>query len=274
MKKKLLVCFTLLFAILAGCKSMEHFFQKPTVSFDKMSISGMSLFDADLLFSFSVNNPNPIGGTIRKGQYRLSIEDFIVAEGVLDKGVSLQARGSRSIDLPVHINFMDLFRSASALAAKNEVPYSLTGSFDVMGFDTPFENKGHISLPEFPEISLDSVRISRLDLSGAEMGVILTVANPNRFSINLDGLRYSMDMGGMRFVSGEKDNIPAIDPSGQESIAIPVGVDFINMGRAAMNLLSGNTAPFQLSGDMRFRLPGGRTETLKYSSSGETKILR
>lgn len=274
MKKKLLVCFTLLFAILAGCKSMEHFFQKPTVSFDKMSISGMSLFDADLLFTFTVNNPNPIGGTIRKGQYRLSIEDNLVTEGVLNKGVSLKAGGSRSIDLPVHINLMDLFRSANALAAKTEVPYSLNGSFNVMGFDIPYENKGRISLPDFPEISLDSVRISRLDLSGAEMAVILSIANPNRFSINLDGLRYSMDIGGMRFVSGEKDNVPEIEPSGQESITIPVGVDFINMGRAAMNLLSGNTAPFQLSGAMRFRLPGGGTEILEYSSSGETEIRR
>lgn len=274
MKKKLFVCFILFIAVLAGCKSMEHFFQKPTVSFEKMSIDAMSLFDADLLFTFSVNNPNPIGGTIRKGQYRLSIEDSLVAEGVLDKGVSLQAGGTRSIDLPVHINFMDLFRSAGALALKNEVPYSLSGSFDVMGFDIPYENEGRISLPDFPEISLDSVRVSRLDLSGAEMAVILSVANPNRFSVNLDGMSYSMDVGGMRFVSGETDNIPAIEPSGQESIAIPVSVDFINMGRTAMNLLSGNTAPFQLIGNMRFRLPGGRIETLEYSSSGEAPILR
>ena len=274
MKKIWLVCFTLLVTALAGCQSMEHIFQKPTVSFEKMSISGMSLFDADLLFTFRIDNPNPIGGTIRKGQYRLSIEDFIVAEGVLDKGVSLQARGSRSIDLPVHINFMDLFRSANALAAKNEVPYTLAGSFDIMGFDIPYENEGRISLPEFPEVSLDSVRISRLDLSGAEMAVILSVANPNRFSINLDGLHYSMDMGGMRFVSGEKDSVPEIEASGKESITIPVGVDFINMGRAAMNLLSGDTAPFQLSGAMRFRLPGGGTQTLEYSSSGQTEIRR
>ena len=154
------------------------------------------------------------------------------------------------------------------------MPYALTGSFDVMGFDIPYENEGRIALPTFPEISLDSVRISRLDLSGAEMAVIMSVANPNRFAINLDGLRYSMDMGGMRFVSGEADNIPEIEPSGQESIVIPAGVDFMNMGRAAMNLLTGNTAPFQLSGEMRFRLPGGRTETLGYSSSGETEIRR
>lgn len=274
MKKIWFVCFVLIVAAFAGCKSMEHIFQKPTVSFERMSITGMSLFDADLLFTFTVNNPNPIGGTIRKGQYRLSVGDNLVAEGVLDKGVSLQARGARSIDLPVHINFMELFRSASALAAKNEVPYTLAGSFDIMGFDIPYENAGRISLPQFPEISLDSVRISRLDLSGAEMAIILSVANPNRFSINLDGLRYSMDMGGMRFVSGEKDDVPEIEPAGKESITIPVGLDFMNMGRAAMNLLSGNTAPFQLSGAMRFRLPGGGTETLEYSSSGETEIRR
>ncbi len=265
-----------LFAALSitGCKMMEPFIAKPTVTFEKMHLQEMSLFDATFLFTFAVHNPNPMGITIQRGDYKFLLEDAVMASGTVDRQLSVKARGSGLIDLPVHINFMDFFQSVNALALRDEMAYDLSGSFDVMGFTIPYKTGGKMTLPNFPEISVKNLMISELSLSGAKMNLILSVANPNAFAIGMDGLKYTLETGGITLARGTAQNISEIGKNERQDISIPVEVDFIAMGRQAMRLLDGNTAPYALSGDMHFTVPGGGKKTLPFSRTGEMSLSR
>lgn len=258
----------------AGCKMMAPFLAAPTVSFQQMRIQDMSLFDATLLFAFTVHNPNPVGATIRKGDYHLTIEDASMAKGTVDKPIRVAAGGSAPIEVPVHVNFMDLFNSINALALRDEVAYGLSGTFDVMGVSIPYNTQGKLALPEFPEISVTSLTVSELGLSGARINVVLSVANPNEFAVAVDGLRYALETGGMTLVDGSTQSLPRIEKNDRLALSVPVELDFLSVGRQAMRLLEGNTAPYLISGEMYFNVPGGGRKTLPFSKDGHVSLRR
>lgn len=257
---------------LPACKMMTPFISKPTVSYEKMTLQGASLFDADLLFTFNVHNPNPVGINVRQGTYDFAIEGSSMASGTVDRQLSVAGGGTGSIDLPVHVNFMDLFDSIAALAHHDRVAYTLSGSFDVMGFTIPYKTEGELPLPSLPEVSVASMSVSDVSLFGARLDIILAVNNPNAFAIGLDQLAYSLDIGDIPILSGETENIRQIDENKAATIAVPVKLDALSMGRAAMRLLDGSTAPYSIRGEMRFSTPGGGTRTLPFSRSGEASL--
>ena len=272
-KKHVIWLFAAVFCI-AGCRMIEPFFAKPTVSFEKMTLQDMTLFDATLLFTLAVHNPNPMGIVIQKANYTLSIDEAQMASGTMDKHLSVQAGGFSTFDLPVHIHFMDFFKSASALALRDEVAYDLSGSFDVMGFTIPYNARGRFKLPEFPEISVKSINVSQLSLSGASINVMLSVANPNDFAVGLDGFRYALETGGHKLVDGSVQSLPKIGKNERVDIAVPVDISFLSAGRAARHLLESSAAPYTLTGDMVFNVPGAGKKTVPFSRTGNVSLTR
>jgi LEA14-like dessication related protein len=257
-----------------GCKMVEPFFTKPIVSYENVALQDMSLFDATLLFTFAVDNPNAIGVVLQKGTYDFTIENYSMVSGTVDEQIRVKAGGSESINVPVHVNFMDFFNSISAFAHRDEVAYVLSGSFDIMGFTIPYKTGGKLALPEFPEISLETINISDISLSKAKINVLLAVTNPNNFAIGLDQLQYSLNVGGFDFLAGATETIRGIDKNERVTISVPLEMDFISMGRSAMHLLEGNPMTYKLSGDMRFSMPVGGTKDLPFSRVGEVSLNR
>lgn len=271
---RLTVLILLIVLPVAGCKMIEPFFTKPTVSYEKMSLQDMSLFDTTMLFTFRVDNPNPVGVVIQKGSYDLTIEGDSMASGTVEDQIRVMAGGYESIQLPVHIHFMDFFNSAAVLAQRDEVAYVLSGSFDVMGFTIPYETGGKLVLPEFPKISVESMNILELSLSRAKINIVLAVTNLNDFAIGLDRLRYSLDVGEFNFLAGAMESLREIDKNDRVQISVPLDMDFISMGRSVMDLLGRDSAAYRISGDMRFNTPGGGTRDLPFSRAGEVVLSR
>lgn len=274
MKYRKILWIFLIVLSLTGCKAMEPFFSKPTASFDKMTIQEMSLFDATLLFTFTVNNPNPLGVTVQKGTYDLNIEGASAASGTIDKQIRLEPGGSGLVELPVHVSFMDFFSSVMALARQDEAAYTLSGSFDVMGFDIPYETSGTFALPDFPQISVEALNIRNLSFSGAAIDIVLAVTNPNAFALAIDQLDYALDVGGMPILAGVTEPMREMEKNERMNISVPMEINFISMGRSAMNLLNKNTAPYEISGEMHFNIPDQKTRRLSFSRTGELSLDR
>ena len=101
--KKSLVNILLLSGILCitGCQSLEHFFQKPTVTFNTIKIKDMSLNEATAVFYFDVNNPNPVGSTLSRLTYDLAVNQKSIASGTADQGLQLPAKGTTTVGQPI-----------------------------------------------------------------------------------------------------------------------------------------------------------------------------
>lgn len=274
MKKHLLLLLMAAALIAGGCKSLEPFFARPDVSFETLSVKDMSLTQATLVFTFRVHNPNPMGVNVNAATYDLRIDDRPMARGTFDDGIRLPAAAARSMDLPVTINFTDVFQNFAAMATRESVPYVLSGSFNMLGFDLPYRTEGSLPVPKLPRISLKSVRVGKVGFSGADLDFILTLANPNPFPVHPAGLDYAIELGGIRFLSGQTQTVSAVGANGTTQVTIPATIDFIGLGRTAMHLLNNASAPYNLSGNLRFDLPGTGQQALAFDKSGQVSLVR
>lgn len=57
-------------------------------------------------------------------------------------------------------------------------------------------------------------------------------------------------------------------------LSVPVDLNFFSMGRQAIRLLEGNTAPYLIFGEMYFNVPGGERKTLPFSRDGRVSLRR
>ncbi len=273
--KKHLLWFLMVAALIAGgCKSLEPFFAKPDISFETLSFKDMSLTQGTLVFTFRVHNPNPMGVSVNAAAYDLQIGDRPMAKGTFDQGIRLPPAAARFVDLPVTINFMDVFRNLSTMANRDSVPYSLSGSFDILGFDVPYRTDGTLPVPKIPRVSLKTVQVGQVGFSGADLDFILTLDNPNPFGIQPAGLDYTIELGGIRFVSGRTQNISTVAANGATRITVPVAIDFIDIGRTAMHLLNNPSASYKVSGNLKFDHPTAGQQAFAFDKTGQVSLVR
>jgi len=251
---------------------MDALFKKPTVEFDHINLKDMSLFGATLLFYFNVNNPNPIGGTLDHLTYQLTIDEKSIASGNSEQGLHIASGVTESVELPVAINFFDVAESLAGLAEKDEIAYDLSGTFAVMGFTLPYHTNGKLPVPKLPEINLKEVNVSSLSWAGAALNFILELNNPNAFEMTMNSLEYNISMGGNSFLSGKSKKNLSISEKGQTTVEIPLKVNFLQLGKSAVNLLSGQSTGYELNGAMNFLVPGMGEKKFQFNKSGKTLI--
>jgi len=273
--KKSLVNILLLSGILCitGCQSLEHFFQKPTVTFNTIKIKDMSLNEATAVFYFDVNNPNPVGSTLSRLTYDLAVNQKSIASGTADKGLQIPAKGIKTVGLPVLINYFDIVDSITDLIEKKEIAYDLTGTFNFMGFDLPYEASGNFPLPELPGIMVKEISIDNFSWAGAALNFVLELENNNAFNVDLKQLEYNISMGGKSMISSKSKKGTSIPQNGKATMDIPLDANFIWLGKSAFDLLSGESSDYEINGEMIFNTPGGE-KRFPFSNSGNIPLIK
>lgn len=258
----------------AGCQSLEQFFQKPEVAFKTVSLQSMSLYDATAVFSFDVENPNPVGATLRNLTYDLAIDRKSIARGTAEKGLNIPAGGTGVVELPVSIFFADVIDSLAELAGKREVAYDLSGAFNFLGVAIPYHTAGTLPLPKLPAISLKTVRIENLSWTGAALEFVLELKNANDFGLDMSGLTYDIAMGGKSFIHSQTESGISVSPNGAATVTIPADINFIRLGKSAYDVLTGKSTGYAISGEMLFKGPGTVEKRVPFNKSGNVPLRR
>ncbi len=258
----------------AGCQTIEPFFQKPTVTFNTIKVKDMSLFNATAVFHFDVSNPNPVGGTLQDLTYDLTVNQKSIARGTADKGLHIPAKGSKTVELPVFINYFDIIESLTELITKNEIAYDLSGTFNLMGFNMPYHTSGKLPLPKLPCITVKKVNITDFSWAGAALDFVLELENNNSFGLTLNGLEYNISMGGKPFITGTSQTGASIPQNGKTTMDIPFDVNFIWLGKSAYDLLAGESSEYEINGEMVFNVPGVGEKRLPFSKVGNVLLVR
>lgn len=117
-----------------------------------------------------------------------------------------------------------------------------------------------------PEVTLDSVRLGGLGLTGGTLLVNLRVVNPNRFALNADRLSYQLALRDPReegdttwidFSSGIHDVPFSVDGGDTASVQVPVEFTYAGLGSAANSLLRSGTFSYRATGVVDLRTPLG-----------------
>ncbi|MGD8910302.1 MAG: LEA type 2 family protein [Chromatiales bacterium] len=246
--------------LLSGCATLEQVGQalegqRPTAKVAGLKLTGLDMNGVDLTFDVQVDNPNPVGISLAGFDYDLKLLGSSFLQGNQTMGMKLSANGSSQVQVPVRLGFQQLLNSYRQLKGAEQVGYQLDLG---MGFEVPLlgevrvpvSHQGEFPIPEMPAVSLRSLDVQQLTLSGARLLLELEVDNPNSFSLLLNKLNYHLKLNGYDVGGGLVDKQVKVQQEGQGRLSLPLNLDFAQAGRGLYSALLGSGIRYDLSGSM------------------------
>ena len=245
-------------------------------------LTGLSFSAADFMFNLKIRNPNHLGMKMAGFDYNFLINGDSFIKGKQDKGLQIAAEGESTVQVPVSLNFVDLYQGFQDLKDQDNSTYRLDCGFSfdvpVLGVvNIPVSKEGELPMLKLPKVSPGSLELKNLALSGAELLLKVEFDNPNAFSMLLERLQYQFDINGLRWVEGDaRENIQVAE-KGKGVIEIPIHLNFREMGRSVYQILTGNRSlGYQFGGsiDLATSLPLLGKVNLPFDHSGSIEVIR
>ncbi|MFP8488921.1 LEA type 2 family protein [Gracilimonas sp. Q87] len=267
-----------------SCAQLGEFtdVSKPSLSVVDMNITGLTLQDIELTADVKIDNPNNVKMDLSSYSYALDINEKNFVTGNEQRGMTINAKKSSVIQVPVTLTFSELLQTFQSMRDQDESDYSFAAEF---GFDlpvlgtvtVPVEYAGKIPVVKQPSISLSNFSIQNLSLSGADLLVELNVQNPNAFRLIVDELNFDLEVNGLRSFSGNISDQILIDRKSTQTVKLPFNISFLNAGMAAYHLLnSDEELEYKLTGSTLIGsdLPYFKRSTFNFDKIGSVDILK
>ena len=248
-----------------GCAELRDAFgfDTPTARLAGANLQDVGLESATLLFDVEVVNPLSVPLPLANLDYQLATaaEAFMSGKAALDGTVP--ANGARVVSLPAKISYADLFKAVKDLRPGGVVPYAaeLGLSVDVPQagpLRLPLKKEGKLPVPAAPEVEVRRIDWSQLTLEEAVGTVDLHVVNRNQFPVDLSKFAYALSLGGTEVATSSLAKAARFDAAGGAGdLAIPVAFSPKKLGLAALGLLTGKGAGYELKGTMDLGTPYG-----------------
>ena len=278
----LYVCLILSALFLNACAVLNKLpgveVKPPQVSFTSAKLTGLSFDQADFMFDFNIRNPNALGVKLAGFDY-----DFLINSGTFIKGnqnheLEIPANGENSIQLPLSLNFADLYKTFQSLKNQNRSTYQLNCGFafnvPVLGVvRVPVSKAGEFPAIKRPSINLSALKLKSLGFSGAKLGLEIKFKNPNAFSMLLEHFQYQFDVNGKSWVVGDAKKQTQVPEKGESVIEIPISLNFLQIGQSAYQLLKGGQrVNYQFQGNLDLATSVPLLEKFKLSFDREGLI--
>lgn len=251
-----------LLVLSGGCATVNQVlrsaFQEPNVTFKSMQLRDLSFEKVTMDFEFMVENPNDLELSLASLAYDLRLEDKQLASGTSKQALSLPARGTAPVQLPLTITFTDFVDNLAVLfSSKESVPYRIDANF---GFDTmigevklPLRQAGDLPLPKPPEVNVASARVANVSLLGARMEVALDVANVSQFPIRPEGFQYAVKVAGVQVSQGQ-ESLPVLSAGASQRIVLPLELSFTSVGAAVVEAIRSKRIDYEVIGAVNLGL--------------------
>lgn len=270
-----------LIPLLASCSLFQSIagsaFERPSLAFRDVKVHHIDFTGADVDVLFDVTNPNSRGLDLGAASYALDIEGHPVATGTPPKGLQVPGKGTATVTLPAHVIWNQLAPALEAVLAKKSLAYKASGSIGVNSpiglIMLPLSHEGVIEPPHLPSISLQAPRIVSLHFTGARLALPLKLTNTNAFPLPLGALDGTVDIEGARVGRVALAQPPAVGPSSEQTIELPLDISFASAGLAVASALRSGAAHVKLDGTLRSlgaSLPLHIDQNVQFSNTGAT----
>ncbi|MCW9706713.1 LEA type 2 family protein [Fodinibius salsisoli] len=258
--KRFIYLFSLVLLI-GGCQTIQDLadsIQKPTLSVDDVRVTGFNFQEMQLTYDIKINNPNAASLQMLGYDYDLDLNGNSFLDGNQTKEVTVKASDASIIQMPMTLNFRDVYRTISGLANEKETSYNFISHlrFDlpVLGETAiPVKKQGSIPLLKLPKLNLSNVQLENLSFNGADINLKLQFDNPNGFGLNINQFNYDLVVNGNQWAVGNALKGVNIKEDGVTELNIPVSLNIAQIGTSAYRILSGSEPlDYQLKGDFDF----------------------
>ncbi|HLR30923.1 MAG TPA: LEA type 2 family protein, partial [Fodinibius sp.] len=162
---KKIVSIILFTAMLAGCqtvKDIANSIQKPSLSVEDVRVTGFNFREMELTYSIKVNNPNPVAIRMLGYDYSLGINEHSFLKGDQTKKVNIEASDESIFQVPMTVNFEDLYNTVKGVAGREKSSYSflshLAFELPVLGHtEIPVRKEGEIPMIKLPKLSVQNL---------------------------------------------------------------------------------------------------------------------
>lgn len=110
---------------------------------------------------------------------------------------------------------------------------------------------------EQPVVSFQDLRINGLGLQGGSVDVVLSVYNPNRYSLNATRLTYRLLVDSVALGNGAIDREFTVQRGDSTMVRLPVTFSYAGLGAAGRQLLRQGTVNYRVLGDVTVGTPLG-----------------
>ncbi|MCG8606123.1 LEA type 2 family protein [bacterium] len=275
-----------LLPLMLGCSSVQEMvksgIQKPSVEFVGAKMTGLSFADVDLLFDLKVTNPNVVGITLAGFDYDFLINSRSFVQGNQEEGLSIASKGESTVQIPVSLQFAEIYKTFSNFGDKDSATYEIKTGFSfelpILGTQRiPVSKSGSLPLLKLPRLSVESLKISSLGLTGVDLELNLKLDNPNAFSFNLDAIKYEFDVNNSQWLNGTSSETSRIGAEDAGNLRIPISLNFLQIGRSVYQLLNGSEPlQYRLKGefDLGLSIPLLGQVTLPFDRTGVIPVTR
>ncbi|MCU0643687.1 MAG: LEA type 2 family protein, partial [bacterium] len=214
--------------------------------------------------------------------FDFQINDASFLKGQQQKQLTVQAMGESMIEIPISLNFKDLYSTFQSLKNQDSSGYKLLGglSFNlpVLGpTRIPLSKSGKVPNLKLPSVSIGSLKLNNISLTKANLELKLNVDNPNSFNFLMNKLNYDFMVNGKTWVQGLTQNQVQVKEKGASTVSIPISLNFLDMGTALYQMITGNQKlNYQLKGlvDLNSSLPLLGQVSLPIDRAGEINITK
>jgi LEA14-like dessication related protein len=223
-------------------KSEYKSFLKPRFEIIEIQVKSISAEKVEVQARVMLRNPLPIGFVANNLQYRLLMENEEVIHNSYEKEVSVRARDTSMIELPLTVASQKLIqvRKTAQQEKQDSVDYEFQSSFQT---DLPFFKSFHydtkVRRPMFqvPHVVLDKTEIDSLNRSGAKLILHTTISNDNDFPLDAEDIAFEVEIGGSKWIKGEKSGRTLIPAHGKAVVNMPLKISFREVGKSLTLLI-------------------------------------
>lgn len=263
--------------IIMSCATLEQLVVPPDVKVENINIADFSFDDVTLDFGLLVNNPNPFGVDLQGYAYKFAIEgkEFLSANET--RQINVGAAGNSNLNIPVTINFKELYNLMQDTKDLDSLSFDLVGNFQpaglLSGFDIPFSKKGSLPNVRIPKINFSGLSVKKMGFTGIDLEVGLELVNNNVFGFDVGKLNYDIALAGSQLVKGATDQLASVPAKGKSSIKVPVSLNLSGALGSLTSILQGNSVEATITGDTDLKTPFGPI-TLPFNTTQEIPIIK
>jgi len=125
-----------------------------------------------------------------------------------------------------------------------------------------------------PHVSLRSIAVRNVGLTGGTLDVALAFHNPNRITLNGSALSAGLDIEGTHFGDLALAGPFTLSQGDTTVVTVPLGFSWSGVGGAARSVLNSGAVNYGLDGRFMLRLPGGADLPIPFSGQGSIPLLR
>jgi LEA14-like dessication related protein len=265
-----------------SCRTLSGLVNEPKISFNSVSVAGLSFSGADLLAKINVENGNSFSIPFPEVDWKLYIGDTSFLNGTVKNDKKIAARSTTTVEIPFHVPYEGLYKTIGTLLNVDEASYRV----DIgMRFPIPvLENKtfssshsGSLPMLKMPVLSFGGVKFNSLTPNKVEFVLSWSMENKNAFAVSLDKLSYDFAVNGSSWARGRAPEGLNLAAGKTTQAPVTVSVNGVSLIRDIVSLAAGGkSAAFSCSGEAVLRpvFEGLEAFSVPFTFTGNTNFGR